>query len=184
MKPLMNLLFAASLISPNVFAADYRSDYAGEQHRLIKSLSTEDIRQIQAGKGWGLAKAAELNGYPGPRHVLDMAEELELSERQRTEMSDLFDDMKARAIVAGERYLAAEQSLEQAFRSKDVDSRSLKSLISVSADALTELRYVHLATHLAAINLLGRHQLAQYNQLRGYSNEKSFTETDANHHRH
>ena len=31
----------------------------------------------------GLALAGELNGYPGPKHVLELAAELDLSEDQR-----------------------------------------------------------------------------------------------------
>lgn len=47
--------------------------YAGQQERMIKALSTSEIDGLKKGKGMGLAKAAELNHYPGPRHVLDEA---------------------------------------------------------------------------------------------------------------
>src|SRR5262249_20157560 len=44
--------------------------YAGRQTRAIKALSEEDIAPLLNGEGMGMAKAAELNGYPGPKHVL------------------------------------------------------------------------------------------------------------------
>jgi len=45
-------------------ATDLSSPYAGQETREIRTLSEEDIRQLQKGEGWGLAKAAELNGLP------------------------------------------------------------------------------------------------------------------------
>ena len=48
-----------------------QSPYAGEESRAIKSLSASEIQALRQGHGMGYAKAAELNHYPGPRHVLD-----------------------------------------------------------------------------------------------------------------
>ena len=48
------------------------SPYAGQESRRIKSLSEQDIAELRAGRGWGLAKAAELNGMPGPAHLLEL----------------------------------------------------------------------------------------------------------------
>src|SRR5688500_491116 len=50
-------------------AAESHAPYAGQQSRDIKSLSEQEIAALLAGQGAGLAKAAELNGYPGPAHV-------------------------------------------------------------------------------------------------------------------
>jgi hypothetical protein len=49
------------------------SPYAGQQTRAIKALSPEDLAGLLNGEGMGMAKAAELNGYPGPVHVLELA---------------------------------------------------------------------------------------------------------------
>jgi len=38
------------------------------------ALSVEQIEQYRAGAGMGYAKAAELNRYPGPMHVLELAD--------------------------------------------------------------------------------------------------------------
>ena len=37
------------------------------------------VADLKAGRGMGLALAAELNGYPGPSHVLELADKLKLS---------------------------------------------------------------------------------------------------------
>ena len=68
------------------------SKYAGEEKRKIKSLSTQDIETLQKGTGGvfgGLATLAELNGYLGPRHVLDIETDLQLSEQQKNEINSL-----------------------------------------------------------------------------------------------
>jgi len=46
--------------------------YAGMQTRSIKALSDQQIADLKAGRGMGLALPAELNGYPGPIHVLEL----------------------------------------------------------------------------------------------------------------
>lgn len=56
--------------------------YAGLETRQIKALSGEPVAELRAGEGMGLALAAELNGYPGPRHVLDLANQLGLTDEQ------------------------------------------------------------------------------------------------------
>src|SRR5262245_62315440 len=58
--------------------------YAGYEQRPIKALSREQIADLKAGRGMGLALAAELNGFPGPIHVLELAERLQLTVEQRS----------------------------------------------------------------------------------------------------
>ena len=65
--------------------------YAGLQTREIKALSHEQMEDLAAGRGMGLALAAELNGYPGPRHVLELATQLSLTDEQRNSIQRLFD---------------------------------------------------------------------------------------------
>ncbi|HYV03741.1 MAG TPA: hypothetical protein VFB82_04100, partial [Blastocatellia bacterium] len=64
-------------------AANAQTPYAGMQTRTIKSLSEQQVADLGAGRGMGLALAAELNGYPGPSHVLELADKLDLSVDQR-----------------------------------------------------------------------------------------------------
>src|SRR5579883_151022 len=76
-------------------AAAAQSPYAGLEARPVKALSDEQIADLKAGRGMGLALAAELNGYPGPRHLLDLADQLSLTPAQRAEVQRLFDAMAA-----------------------------------------------------------------------------------------
>ncbi|MBL6617172.1 MAG: Spy/CpxP family protein refolding chaperone [Reyranella sp.] len=143
--------------------------YAGLQDRQIKALSDQQIADLKAGRGMGLALAAELNGYPGPAHVLELADALQLSERQRTETARLFEAMKAEAVPIGERLIADEGALDRLFADKKVTRASLDEALSRIARDQAELRAAHLSYHLAMVELLSPEQTARYAQLRGYA---------------
>jgi hypothetical protein len=78
-------LLGCTLVLLVVSATAYsQSPYVGQESREIKALSPQEISDYLSGKGMGLAKAAELNGYPGPAHVIELAAELELTPEQKT----------------------------------------------------------------------------------------------------
>ncbi|MCV2888384.1 Spy/CpxP family protein refolding chaperone [Ruegeria aquimaris] len=142
--------------------------YSGQQERDVSSFSAEDLEQLRAGAGWGLAKPAELNGWPGPRHVLDLADELGLSEAQQEEVQAVYDAMRAQAVEQGQALIAAEVALDAAFASGEIDEDSLVELLGAAERARAELRQTHLSAHLALGPVLTRHQKMTYNSLRGY----------------
>ena len=97
--------------------------YAGLHQRAVKALSDQQVSDLRTGRGMGLALAAELNGYPGPMHVLELADQLELDVDVRQRMRDLFDAMKAEAVPAGEALITRETALDRAFaRTNDIPS--------------------------------------------------------------
>ncbi len=142
--------------------------YAGMQDRPIKALTDKRIDGLLTGKGIGYALAAELNHYPGPRHTLDMAEGMGLSEDQRSRIQALFDDMAARAIALGKKIVAAEEELDAKFKNRQIDRDSLHALVGKIAGLEGDLRFVHLATHLEMRAILSHHQVVLYDRMRGY----------------
>jgi Spy/CpxP family protein refolding chaperone len=143
--------------------------YAGEQQRAIKSLSEKDIADLQAGEGMGLAKAAELNGYPGPAHVLEhAADALRLTAAQREQSKALLDSHKATARELGQQLVEAERALDIAFASKRIDPSSLKAMTAEIGQRAARLREEHLRTHLMQTALLDAAQIQRYAKLRGY----------------
>ncbi|GGB55946.1 hypothetical protein GCM10011316_30050 [Roseibium aquae] len=144
------------------------SPYAGMEGREIKSLSPGDIEDLRAGRGWGLALAAELNGVPGPAHLLELKDRIGLSPGQGTAIEAIFAAMQTEAQAAGERLIAAEAAIEAAFRTGDLTPERLRTLIDTAADARAELRFIHLSRHLETPPLLTADQIARYNDLRGY----------------
>ena len=90
-----------------------QTPHAGLQSRVIKALSEQQVVDLSAGRGMGLALAAELNGYPGPSHVLELADKLDLTTDQRVRVRELFDAMKAEAIPLGSRLIQQEAELDR-----------------------------------------------------------------------
>jgi hypothetical protein len=142
--------------------------YAGMQSRDIKALSADDIAGLRAGQGMSMALPAELNGYPGPLHVLQLQAQLALSPQQRQQTEALMAQMKRDAIAAGEELIQAERQLDQLFATRSVTPQSLAAALDKAAQARARVRAVHLQAHLQQVQILSDQQVQQYNRLRGY----------------
>lgn len=146
----------------------HSSAYAGMQNREIKALSDEQIQGLRSGKGMAMAMPAELNGFPGPAHVVELASQLKLSDAQISRTRQLFSEMETQAKAAGEALIAAEGRLDALFRSKQVSDENLSSAVNQAALAQGKLRETHLRYHLRMMDVLSAEQVASYTQLRGY----------------
>lgn len=182
MKTLVFLMLAVSVALSTAAAvaqqhshSGHATPYAGLETRAIKSLSDSDIEELRRGGGWGLALAAELNGMPGPAHLLELKDEIALTPEQVAAIETIFQQMKADAISAGERLIAAEQAVEEAFRSGSVEKDKLRRLIGEAETARSELRYIHLSRHLETPPLLTSAQIERYKILRGYQDDPCAT---------
>jgi len=174
MRIAIRLIIAATLtlVSATYIAAStLTSPYAGEEARVIKSLSAKDIDDLLNGRGWGLAKPAELNGVPGPAHLLEMKSEIGLSSEQVSAIEVIWSEMNQNARRLGEHYVALERELNEQFATGQITSDTLKTLLLKIATVQTELRYTHLFAHLQASPVLKPAQVALYNRLRGYSSD-------------
>ena len=143
--------------------------YGGLQERSVKALSDEQIADLRAGRGMGLALAAELNGYPGPVHVLELADPLALSALQRQRITELFEAMRTEATALGERLIVAETGLDRQFSTRAVTEASLVEGVQAIAMVQAALRSAHLKYHLATVEVLTPEQVARYAELRGYA---------------
>ena len=164
-------IFFYSLTAIAVSEPQYKSKYIGQEKREIKSLSNDDINALRAGAGWGLAKAAELNGLPGPKHILEMKKEIELTAEQEKMVIALFQEMKKEAIELGNKYLVYEKELNNRFAEKNIDENVLDELLEKISETYKLLRYTHLSAHLKASTILTEDQIEKYNKLRGYSSD-------------
>lgn len=144
------------------------SPYAGQEQRAVKALSPEEVEGYQAGAGMGFAKAAELNHYPGPKHVLELAAELNLGEEQRSRVQLAYDEMHQAAVALGTQLMDAERRLDHLFATAAIDEASLLAATEEIAGLRGRLRFVHLAAHLEMKAVLTPEQVARYDRLRGY----------------
>lgn len=150
-------------------AAGNTSPYAGGPAREIKALSAQDLAAYTQGQGHRLALAAELNSYPGPVHVLALADALELSPTQRSQSEALLARHQAQARVLGAALIEAERALDRAFATRNIEAESLQRLTLQAAQQLGALRVEHLQAHLAQTALLTPAQIRRYDELRGYT---------------
>jgi Spy/CpxP family protein refolding chaperone len=158
----LGLAFAVSAASPP-------APYAGQQTRSVTSLDDEEVAGLVAGRGMGLAKPAELNGYPGPMHVLELADALKLTSGQRASVQASFDRMAARAKIAGAAFVEAERALDDVFRGGKADAATVAARLADAEKARAEKRMAHIAAHLEITPSLTPEQRRLYAELRGYA---------------
>ena len=142
--------------------------YAGQQTRPIKALSPEDVAGLLNGEGMGMAKAAELNGYPGPAHVLALANELNLTKAQSAQVQGIFDRMNTEAKRLGAELVERERAFDELFASSDIIPDRVSAETAAISEIQGRLRSVHLIAHLETKPVLSADQIALYSRLRGY----------------
>jgi peptidoglycan hydrolase CwlO-like protein len=131
-------------------------------------LSDEQRTEYVNGEGMGLARPAELNHYPGPRHVLDNADKLQLSADQLAKTQALFQEVHTKAQALGKEIVAKEDELDSLFRDQRADVEKVSSLTSEIARLQGELRALHLSMHIRERAVLSPEQVAKYDSLRNY----------------
>jgi hypothetical protein len=145
-----------------------KSPYVAEQQNELKSLTPAQIDEYLQGKGMGFAKAAELNSYPGPKHVLELAQELQLSQAQRSQTEAAFKRMHRQATRLGKLIVANERDLNALFSTQRISEGRLERIVSRIAQLQGDLRVVHLKAHLEMKRVLSASQIKKYDELRGY----------------
>ena len=159
--------------APSAFAQDGHAaahqPYAGQHLREIKALSPQEQQDWLEGKGIGLAKSAELNGFPGPLHVMENAAALSLSAPQRDATARLMAAHKVEVKALGKQLVEAEQALDDAFRRGTPSDAQVSRLTLEVGTLQARIRAAHLQTHVAQTALLQPEQVALYQRLRGYA---------------
>lgn len=165
------VLTASSLLPGHLSARQDHaghSPYAGQEVRDIKALSPEETASLLAGEGMGFALAAELNGVPGPKHVLELAADLELSPDQAERVEAVRAAMAEEAMRLGERLVGAERALDRAFAHGTAPREHVAQLVEAAGELRARLRAVHLLAHLDTAEILTAEQIEAYRRLRGY----------------
>ncbi|MBD0273964.1 MAG: Spy/CpxP family protein refolding chaperone [Acetobacteraceae bacterium] len=167
-RPLPAALLAAMAL-PLAAASAPHSPYAGEKARDIMALSARDVADLLAGRGMGMARAAELNGHPGPMHVLELRDRLGLAPEQEAAVRASFARMEAAAKPLGAELVERERALDRAFAGGAVTTDRLRSMAAAIGEVQGRLRAVHLAAHVETRAILTDEQVRAYDALRGYS---------------
>lgn len=156
------------LIVGSAAASPLHHSTAINQTHKVKSISPETVSDLLGGKGMGFAKAAELNRYPGPRHVLDLSSQLQLSDQQIELTTQIFERMKREAIDLGTQLVEMETHLDALFSTESISSSELDVILMNIGKTEAMLRATHMKAHLEMKKVLSEHQINRYATLRGY----------------
>jgi hypothetical protein len=173
MKTTLLALAACASLVACTSQPSHQPAYVGQEGREIKALAPAEVQGLLGGKGMGFAKSAELNGYPGPAHVLELGTKLGLSAQQLAETEAIFGRMDASAKLHGAELVQAAQELEALFRLKTVTPQSLAQAVERVASHQAKVRNAHLVAHVEQKTVLTSQQVAQYIALRGYEGTHS-----------
>ncbi len=164
------VLLLGTSVAPEPVTAQHQhpSPYAGHEAMEISSLSPDELRELRTGEGMGLARAAELNHFPGPKHALELQAELALSSDQVGGLTEIRRVTLEQAIEMGEEIITAERELTELFRGGTPDDSGVTTLTARLGAMYGELRAVHLIAHLRTVELMTPEQVGDYDRLRGY----------------
>ena len=156
-------------LAPFAALAQEAQSYAGQEMREVKALDPARMRGLMDGAGLGYAKAAELNGWPGPLHALELQAELSLSAEQIEQIKSLREEMLVLAVPLGHELIEAERELDHLFASGSATRELVEAATMRVANLEGRLRAVHLNAHLDTTPVLTRHQRMLYARARGYT---------------
>ncbi len=163
-------------------AQHVQSTYSGQESRGIKSLSSQEVDGYLSGHGMGFAKAAELNHYPGPKHVLELHAKLNLSKVQIEQTQNIYEEMHKKTVRLGKLFVEKEKFLDDLFLNQGIDARELQASISEISKVRGEIRLAHLTAHLKMKELLKPEQISHYDKLRGYTGGRQKHDHQKGHH--
>ena len=149
--------------------AAHANPYAAFGDREIKALAGDELAALLAGEGMGFALAAELNGIPGPLHVLELVEALGLEPDEVEAVETVFRRMRAETAALGVQVVDLERTLDRRFAHRHIDAEVIRELTGQIAELTGRIRSTHLEAHLEVDALLSDEVRARYLELRGYA---------------
>lgn len=135
-------------------------------HTLVQTYEKAFEQNVAEGRGFGMAFAADQNGYPGPLHVLELKDRLKLTTDQEAKMQAMLAAMFAESKPKSARLLESEAKLRQLFASGRADEAAVKAAVADVEKARTEVRLVHLLAHLKTREVLTEEQRRLYHEAR------------------
>jgi len=138
----------------------------GHSHQQIDAWNKEFEAVVREGRGFGMAFAADQNGYPGPMHALELQGDLQLTPEQEAKLRALMAAMFTEARPKGASLLEREARLRQLFASRTADAATVQAAVAEVEAARREVRLVHLLTHLKTREILTEAQIATYTAIR------------------
>lgn len=137
----------------------------GQGHQAAQACADQFNKVVGEGRGFGMAFAADQNGYPGPMHVLELKDRLKLTADQEAKAREVYAVVRAE-LPKSTRLLEAERRLERLFADRTATEQAVRAAVAEVERARTEVRLVHLLTHLRTRDLLTEEQRRIYHEAR------------------
>ena len=135
-------------------------------YRAVDQWLKEFEQVVGEGRGFGLAFAADQNGYPGPMHVLELKDRLRLTGDQEWAMQRVMDALFVESRPAGARLLAAERQLRALFAASAASETAVRAAVTDVERTRTEVQLIHLLAHLKTRDVLTVEQRRLYHAAR------------------
>ena len=168
----MRVLTATLVTVLGLFAADSSVSWGqhghGHEggHPAAQACAVEFDKVVGEGRGFGMAFAADQNGYPGPMHVLELKDRLKLTANQEAKAQALMHAMVAESKPKSAQLLEAEAQLRRLFADRSADDAAVRAAVAEVERARSQVRLVHLLAHLKTRDLLTEDQRRIYHEAR------------------
>jgi Spy/CpxP family protein refolding chaperone len=168
MKVLTTSIVAAALLTTGSALAQHGGHHQhgdGQGHQAAQACIDQFNKVVGEGRGFGMAFAADQNGYPGPMHVLELKDRLKLTADQEARARELYAGVRAQ-LPKSTRLLEAQRRLERLFAQGAATEPAVRTAVAEVEQALSEVRLVHLLAHVRARDLLTEEQRRIYHEAR------------------
>lgn len=137
------------------------------QRLLAQPTNPPDRDGLLKGLGMGLAMIADMNNYPGPKHVIELKDDLNLTRDQLKKTEALDKVVSSAAVGKGGEIVQAEEELGKLFEAASISEKSLRSKVEEIAKLRADLRFIHLQAHLRMKQILTPEQIKKYSEMKG-----------------
>lgn len=128
---------------------------------MLSGVSEQEKEMLLKGGGLGAGMIAMMNGYPGPKHVLEMGDELELTAAQRESIGTIYGKVKAESVKLGTELVEKDEALAALFTSGSVSTKDVEKRSREIGELQGRLRAAHLNAHVQTHAELTPAQLAK-----------------------
>jgi Spy/CpxP family protein refolding chaperone len=134
---------------------------------LAQQTNPPDREALLKGLGMGVAMIADSNNYPGPKRVLELKEDLNLTRDQIKKTEALDKVVSSSAVAKGEEIVQAEEELSRLFEAATISEKTLRTKLEEIGKLRADLRFIHLQAHLRMKQILTPDQLKKYSEIKG-----------------
>ena len=134
---------------------------------MLGGVSKQEKEALLKGAGLGAGMIAMTNGYPGPKHVLEMGDELELTAAQRESLGKIYGNVKARSVELGTELVEKDEELTALFASGSVSTGEVEKLSREIGELQGRVRAEHLNAHVETFDALTPAQRETLSSMQG-----------------